>query len=225
MAPQCISVFKRDINFSLSFILYGYHYTSVYSVIGELMKINQDVAIKKIDRLCNIFELTGVIAILLVAFIFQILYRELPCPLCLYQRLGFFGIAIGYLLNLRFGFKPSHYAVVILSALYTSFVALRQIALHVVPGTGSYGDPIFGLHLYTWSFIIAMLILASTTLLLSVDRQYTPVHFGNGKFKATVTILFAVTVLLLGLNVATVYLECGFKTCPDNPTEYHLSTR
>lgn len=187
------------------------------------MKISQDRILNKLDKLCHILELVGVISILLVAFVFQMVYRELPCPLCLYQRLGFFGIALGFLLNLRFGFRPSHYAVVILSALYTSFVALRQIALHVVPGTGSYGDPVFGFHLYTWSFIIAMLILASTTFLMSVDRQYLTPHIGNGKFKAVVHILFATTVLLLGLNVGTVYLECGFKTCPENPTSYHFS--
>lgn len=181
------------------------------------------IVAKKIDKLCNIVELSGVIGILFLAFLFQIMYHELPCPLCLYQRLGFFGIAIGYLLNLRFGFKPSHYAVVILSALYTSLVALRQIALHAVPGTGSYGDPVFGFHLYTWSFIIAMLILASTTCIMSVDRQYTAEHFGNGKFRTIVNLLFGVTTVLLILNVGSVYLECGFKTCPENPTAYHLT--
>jgi len=189
------------------------------------MDLIKDVTVKKLDRLCNIFELSGVIGILFLAFIFQIIYHELPCPLCLYQRLGFFGIALGYLLNLRFGFRPSHYAVVILSSLFTSFVALRQIALHVIPGSGSYGDPIFGFHLYTWSFIIAMLILATTTFMMGVDRQYQRVHFGNGKFILAVHSLFAITVILLGINVVTVYLECGFKTCPENPTEYHLSSQ
>ncbi len=178
-----------------------------------------NTVINKLDIFCNVVELTGIVTILLLAFAFQIIYHELPCPLCLYQRLGFFGIALGFLLNLRFGFRPSHYAVVILSALYTSFVALRQIALHVVPGTGAYGDPVFGFHLYTWSFIIAMLVLTSTTFMLSVDRQYTKRKtklgvIGNG--------LFAITVLLLSLNVVTIYFECGFKACPENPVKYNL---
>ena len=189
------------------------------------MKMIKNVSVTKIDRLCNILELCGVIGILFLAFVFQIIDHEIPCPLCLYQRLGFFGIAIGYLLNLRFGFRPSHYAVVILSALYTSFVALRQIALHVIPGTGSYGDPVFGFHLYTWSFIIAMIILATTTLMMSIDRQYERVHFGNGKFIFAVHSLFAITVILLGINVVAVYLECGFSACPENPTAYHLPAR
>jgi len=186
------------------------------------MKITTDVAVNKIDKLCNLFELLGVVVILLMSFVLQIIYHEIPCPLCLFQRLGFFGIAIGFLLNLRFGFKPSHYAVVILSALFTSFVALRQIALHIVPGTGSYGDSVLGFHLYTWSFIIAMLILASTTLMMSVDRQYKKNVYRKGNFVGAVHFLFATTVILLIINVVSVYLECGFKTCPENPTAYHI---
>lgn len=189
------------------------------------MKPITNIAINKLDRLCNTIELAGVIGILSLALALQIIYHELPCPLCLYQRLGFFGIALGYLLNLRFGFRPSHYAVVILSALYTSFVALRQIALHVVPGSGAYGDPVFGFHLYTWSFIIAMIILGTTTLMMGIDRQYNTTHFGNRKFKVLMHILFAITTLLIGLNVISVYLECGFKNCPENPTEYHLAKK
>jgi disulfide bond formation protein DsbB len=178
-----------------------------------------DTVINKLDIFCNIIELSGIVAILLLAFVFQIIYHELPCPLCLYQRLGFFGIAIGFLLNLRFGFRPSHYAVVILSALYTSFVALRQIALHVVPGTGAYGNPIFGFHLYTWSFIIAMLVLTSTTCMLSVDRQYTK---RKTKLGLVGNSLFAITALLLSLNIVSIYFECGFTMCPENPVKYNL---
>ncbi len=184
------------------------------------MIIFDDNEVRKLDKLCNIFEFVAIMAVLVLSFTFQIIYHELPCPLCLYQRLGFFGIALGFLLNLRFGFRPSHYAVVILSAVYTSFVSLRQIALHIVPGTGSYGDPVFGYHLYTWSFIISMLVLVSTTLMMGYDRQYKKTRYHNGQFRGIVKFLFALTLLLLGLNVASVYLECGFNTCPENPTVY-----
>jgi hypothetical protein len=39
-------------------------------------------------------------------------------------------------------------------------MSMRQILLHVVPGTGAYGNAIFGLHLYTWAFIsLALMII------------------------------------------------------------------
>lgn len=183
------------------------------------MNLSNPVLIKKIDMVLNIIGLTGVLAVLALAFTFQIINNELPCPLCLYQRLGFFGVALGYLLNLRFGFKPSHYAIVLLSAFYIICVSLRQIALHIIPGTGAYGDPVLGMHLYTWSFVFAMLILASTTFIMGIDRQYT-VSDQTVYFKKWVNALFALTTVLLILNVGSVFLECGFKTCPENPVNY-----
>lgn len=137
-----------------------------------------------IIKLANIFELLAIIVVLALALAFQFVLHELPCPLCMLQRVGFVGIALGFLLNLRFGFRPSHYSIALISALYTSFVALRQIVLHVIPGTGAYGDAVFGMHLYTWSFIIAMVIVVVTVFLLGVDRQYDPISNGNGKFWA-----------------------------------------
>lgn len=120
----------------------------------------------------NVMELLGIQLTLILAIVFQIFLHELPCPLCLLQRIGFFGIALGLLLNLRNGLHPSHYSICLLSALFTSFVALRQIALHVVPGTGFYGAPFLGLHLYSWSFILAMLIIIATSFILGINRQY-----------------------------------------------------
>lgn len=175
-------------------------------------------SIKRLSRLFDALELIGIFSMLFIAFAFQILLHELPCPLCLLQRLGFLAVSFGLILNLRFGFRPSHYAITLLSALYTAFVALRQIALHVVPGTGSYGDPIFGLHLYTWSFIVAMLIVIFTSFALGFDRQY-----GNRKYAQRLShILFAILVVLLVSNIVSVFLQCGFAACADDPVSYRI---
>src|SRR5580698_8453161 len=117
------------------------------------------MSIKKIERICVMLQLSGIMLLLSLAFFFQIVMNELPCLLCILQRIGFLATAFGFLMNLRFGLRPSHYAMALTGALFTSFVALRQIALHVVPGTGTYGQPVLGMHLYTWSFLISMLIV------------------------------------------------------------------
>ena len=175
---------------------------------------------RKIENLCNSIEVAGVAVVLLIAFCLQVVLDELPCPLCLLQRIGFFLIATGFLMNLRFGLHPSHYAMVILGCVYTCLVALRQIALHIVPGTGSYGFPIFGLHLYTWSFIGSVIILVITTFLMSVDRQYlVPIKKKNSLYTVT-NALFAILILLLIMNIIGVLYECGLSQCPDNPTKY-----
>lgn len=172
-------------------------------------------------RVANLFEFCGILVVLVLAFAMQFFYDELPCPLCLLQRLGFLMIAYGFLLNFRFGFRPSHYSIVILSALFTSFVALRQVALHVVPGTGSYGSAVFGMHLYTWSFILSMAIVVGTTLLFGIDRQYL-VDVKQPAIWRRITNFFAILLaVMLIANLVSVYMECGFDQCPDNPVVYH----
>lgn len=173
------------------------------------------------ERILSVFEVGGVILMLFLAFGFQLILKELPCPLCLLQRVGFLGIAFGFLLNLRFGFRPSHYGIVLLSAIYTAFVALRQVALHAIPGSGYYGAPIFGLHLYTWCFLIAMAIIVCVTLALSVDQQYLKkTKRTSVRWRYWIHFLFLLVTLLIIANLISVLLECGFSACPDNPTQY-----
>lgn len=174
------------------------------------------------ERIGNGLELLGVMLVLFIASIMQFYLKELPCPLCLLQRVGFLGIAFGLLLNLRFGLRPSHYGIVLISALFTSFVALRQVALHVLPGSGFYGDAVLGLHLYTWCFIISMAIVIGTVCMLSIDRQYQLAHKVKLRYSKLTHSLFVITLTIIFLNVISVFLECGFKACPDNPTNYAL---
>lgn len=174
--------------------------------------------ITKTERILNMLELLGIVLMLFMAFAFEIVYRELPCPLCLLQRVGFLCVALGFLLNLRFGLRPSHYAISLISAIFTSFVALRQIALHAVPGTGAYGSAVFGLHLYTWSFIFSMIIIVVTTIMLGIDRQYQMTK--RVPLKGYTQAFFIIVVFLILVNFISVFIECGVGECPENPTHY-----
>ncbi|HCM47297.1 MAG TPA: hypothetical protein DIS98_07260 [Colwellia sp.] len=56
----------------------------------------------------------GLLAISLVmtfALYAQLIDHELPCPLCLIQRLGFTGVMLGLLLNTLYGQKPKYYTL------------------------------------------------------------------------------------------------------------------
>lgn len=170
----------------------------------------------------NMIEYIAVLSILFIAFYFQIVMNELPCPLCLLQRAGMMGIIFGFLLNFRFGYYPSHYAIVILSALFTAFVAMRQIALHVVPGTGAYGSAFLGYHLYTWAFIVSMTVAVSTVLLFSLDKQYHQMKLHPILSKMAMKIFFLLAAIIIALNIASVVMECGLSACPDNPVRYEI---
>lgn len=171
--------------------------------------------------LYTLLELCAVLLVLFMALYFQFVLKELPCPLCLLQRLGFLGIAFALLLNLRFGPAPSHYGLSLLAALLTAFVALRQVALHVIPGSGAYGSSVLGFHMYTWSFVLAMAIVLFNTIVLSVDRQYFQLRsLLAERLQILVHVLFALTLLFSFFLCVSVFLECGLKQCPENPQHY-----
>ncbi len=170
--------------------------------------------IKTDVEIMNALEILGIQFILIFALGFQIFLHDLPCPLCLLQRIGFFGIALGLLMNLRFGLHPSHYSISLISALFTSFVALRQIALHVVPGTGFYGLPFLGLHLYTWSFIAAIIVIIFTSMILGIDRQYQNDVSERMRTHWSTHVLLGITAILIVINIVSLLIQCGFGECP-----------
>jgi disulfide bond formation protein DsbB len=120
----------------------------------------------------NALSLYAVALVLAAAFAAQLVLHELPCPLCLLQRILFAMLAIGPILNIRFGPRPSHYGLSLLAAVAGAVASTRQVLLHIMPGDGGYGSALLGYHYYTWAligFIAAIVLLAA--VLLS-DRQF-----------------------------------------------------
>jgi disulfide bond formation protein DsbB len=172
----------------------------------------------------NALGLYAVAFVLVIAFAAQLLLNELPCPLCLLQRIQFAMLAVGPILNLRFGPRPSHYAVSLFTAIAGAAFATRQILLHIMPGDLGYGSALLGYHYYSWAFIgFAVAIIALAAMLL-FDEQFRD----DGKpqpagafARAAVWLVIALTAL----NVVSTLLECGFDACPDNPLAYELLKR
>lgn len=169
----------------------------------------------------NALGLYAVALVLMAAFVMQFWLHELPCPLCLLQRVAFAALAIGPILNIRFGPRPSHYALSLLAALLGAGIAMRQILLHIVPGDPGYGSAVLGYHYYTWAFLcFATAILLIAAVLLS-DRQFKePADaLRIGAFETTA--VFLVIAITLA-NVVGTFVECGPDVCPDDPVSYRL---
>lgn len=171
-------------------------------------------------RALNAIQLIGVSLILMVAFYYQLAMSELPCPLCLLQRLGLMGIGLGFLLNMRFSPRPSHYAVSIVFAVLLAVIALRQVSLHVT-GTGGYGSTVLGMHMYSWDVVVALIAVVYTALLMGVPHQYRVTEEDTPRWvNGLIGLAFVVFVLVVGANVVSILFECGFQACPDNPENY-----
>ena len=177
-----------------------------------------------IARSINAIALLGICGILLGAYYMQIVKGELPCPLCLLQRLALLGVALGSMMNLRYGIHPTHYGISLLSAVLGAVISARQILLHINSTGGGYGSTVYGMHLYTWALIIFIVAIVLIGLMLFSDSQYEDFDY----FKSTkdvgwiATIVFFLVLLIAAGNVGTTYLECGFQQCPDNPESYRI---
>lgn len=179
-----------------------------------------------LSRMLNACFVLVVCGILLGAFAVQLLAGELPCPLCLLQRLAMLGVGLGATLNVVCGARPRHYGVALACAIFGGIVAGRQILLHIVPGSEAYGSAIWGLHLYTWSFlafvgtgiVLSVMLLFDRCTAETIDGE-SPARLGIFP-KAALSLFIAIAAA----NFAGALLLCGLGTCPGNPTHYELLT-
>lgn len=173
-------------------------------------------------RKVNLLGLTSISLVLLFAFVDQFAYHDVPCPLCLLQRAGFFSVGIGFGLNIRFGSRSAHYALMLLGAVVGGAISVRHILLHLVPGTGGYGPLVFGLHFYTWAFVLFSLIIVGVALMLMFDPLFSYDVNTMPVLKGAEGVVIIIFGLLALSNAVSVALECGGSLCVDNPLQYQL---
>lgn len=173
-------------------------------------------------------EILVLCGVLLGAFGYQFLGQEMPCPLCILQRLFMMLAALGamwIIRNSRDGtVSLADYAIghgmIILSALCGSFVSTRQILLHIIPPDPGYGGTELGLHLYTWALIVFLCLIGSSTVCLLFPRFFLDGNARSGKLTAGVLGLLG--AVILG-NTVAIFFETGFHwKLKDNPRHYRL---
>jgi disulfide bond formation protein DsbB len=180
-------------------------------------------------RLGTLLGVLGIALVLLVAFGVQFWLNELPCPLCMLQRVAFVLCGLGFLLNLRFGPQPIYHGITLLAGLFGIAASGRQVLLHIVPGSGAYGTPIFGLHFYSWALFLFVAIVAGTAVLLILSGRGVPAHGRDGgrqksfglASRLAAYLLIAVTLA----NALASFVQCGPIECPDDPIGYWLLQR
>jgi disulfide bond formation protein DsbB len=126
-----------------------------------------------LHRFLIIVGLFLVSLILVAALYLQFFHHEQPCPHCKFQRVSFILVALGLLMNLKYGERLAHWGLVLLGDAAGMAVSLRQIIYHVNDPHG-FMQPIFGLHLPTWGFIgfAAILVGSGLLFLLPFEHPY-----------------------------------------------------
>lgn len=185
-----------------------------------------DATVTRLARLINILALFGLIGVLAGSLHLQFGAGEQPCPLCLIQRSGMIGLAVGPVMNLLWGMRPAHYAISILAAIAGSAGSVRQILLHINDpmGTG-YGPAVLGWHLYTWALVTFVVAIVGIAVLLLWNRPFTvedrgilsassPMGLAGLTVALTAIVWVAIDVVVIAVSVIP---ECGLGMCPDDP--------
>jgi disulfide bond formation protein DsbB len=174
------------------------------------------------------FNVLAVCAVLLGAFGVQFVQGELPCPLCVLQRMAMLLCALGptYILqkardgDIELRDFAMAYGLSVVAAVAGAGIAARQVLLHIVPPDPGFGDAVLGLHLYTWSLIVFLTVLVVGGLNLVFAQDLVPRGVRPGW---ATTLVIGLLALVIVANVVTVFFEEGFHwTLPDDPDRYRL---
>ncbi len=160
--------------------------------------------------------LAGLAAILTAAMVLQYAAGEIPCPLCLLQRVAMFGICFGIIHHVRRGYDARDIGVCLVWALFLLIISVRQVLLNIVarPGHAYPGSAVLGLHMPVWSVVIAVAVLLAlaATLALFDSNQLavaapSPALTRIGRFAAVYVIFLSL------INLASAVLQCGLGAC------------
>jgi disulfide bond formation protein DsbB len=162
-------------------------------------------------------------AILTAAMVLQYYGGEIPCPLCLLQRVAMFGVCFGVILHFRNGYSARNAGFSMLFAFFLLIVSVRQTLLDIYPrpGHGYIGSTVLGLHMPVWSVLIAAAILLAFAINLAVldDERLRDPHPSLILSRlAWLLSLYVIAICLI--NFASVIVQCGAGAC--HTTEYKM---
>jgi disulfide bond formation protein DsbB len=157
--------------------------------------------------------------ILTGAMTLQYANGELPCPLCLLERVAMFGVCFGIMLNFRHGFSYQNTGFSLLFAIVLLVIAVRQSLLDIYtrPGHEYIGSAILGIHMPVWSIIIALCLLTAYAIKLAILggdeylREAELAEFPAIKKVADILSLYVIAICVI--NMVSVVLQCGFGEC------------
>jgi disulfide bond formation protein DsbB len=157
--------------------------------------------------------------VLTAAMIFQFGKGELPCPLCLLQRVAMFGICFGVIQSFRFGFSYRNTGFSMLFAIFLLIVSVRQTLLDIYPRPGHQyiGSAVFGIHMPVWSILIALAVLIAFALKLLIlggaDRLNRTRVESFPAIAGAARILSLYVIALCVINLVSATLQCGLGEC------------
>ena len=169
-----------------------------------------------LDRLILSLMLLALAGVLTAAMGFQYVAGEIPCPLCLLERVAMFACCFGLIRQLRDGGSQRGAGVAMISAVLLLVISVRQTLLDIVPRPGHayIGAAVLGLHMAVWSVLIAIALLSGFAVRLAVFGGPNWASPAQSSTLARLSHGLGVYVAILcAINFISVLVQCGFGQC------------
>jgi len=169
-----------------------------------------------LDRLILVLMLSVLAAILTAAMVMQYAFGEIPCPLCLLQRVAMFGCCFGLIVQLRSDNSERGTGIALIFAVLLLVISVRQTLLDLFPRSGHdyVGNAVFGIHLPVWSVIIAVALLLGFAIRLAL---FGGTHGSTDAERhvpgAIVQTLALYVIAICAINFLSVIAQCGLAEC------------
>ena len=172
--------------------------------------------IVKLSDICITGLLLVLATILTAAVIIQYGFGEVPCPLCLLQRLAMFGICFGLIHHFQLESAARGVGLALVSAVFLLFISGRQTLIDIYPRPGhSYvGSAVLGLHMPVWSVLIALSVISALSIQIAVLGELQLRRDDLSPKVVRIVRWTGLYVIMLSvINVASVILQCGLDAC------------
>lgn len=169
-----------------------------------------------LDRLILLAMLAVLAAILTAAMAMQYALGEIPCPLCLLQRVAMFGCCFGLIQQLRTYNSKRGTGLALIFAVLLLVISARQTLLDIYPRPGHdyIGSAVLGLHLPVWSVIIAVALLLGLAVRLALFGGARGAENGEDALtRVLVQPLAIYVVVICAINFLSVLAQCGLDQC------------
>lgn len=173
----------------------------------------------QLNYIYSLLILAAMAFILTTALYMQLVYNEYPCPLCLLQRVAYFGVCFGVMLNLRNGYSMRYEGLTLLVIILLLIISTRQTLLDIYPRPGHeyIGSAFLGLHMPVWSIVFSILLLLAYAIRFCIlgfgDYLSEPPLNSHPKTALLANILAWFIIALCGVNVLSTFFQCGFSSC------------
>jgi disulfide bond formation protein DsbB len=178
--------------------------------------ITQSPVVIALNRLILLLMLLALAAAISAAMVMQYAFGELPCPLCLLQRVAMFGVCFGIIQQVRDGTSVRSTGLSLIFTILLLVISVRQTLLDLFPRPGHEytGGAIFGIHMPVWSVIIAMALLLGFAAKLALFGGPHTVPKTEGKLISRFAHGLCIYVIVIcAINFISVVVQCGLGVC------------